>query len=227
MSVPAVVAHSTEYSQSKESIVKLGQIKIIHNIFSMYADRGIPEWCKRCEGIGKGRVIDQLYRNPKEALEFNIVSFDMQHRIVKFDDYCQAGAPNNKEIEACVYAYLSRFGKELKLIGNHQVSVDLYRMNASPHISNPAAYQLPWHFDKHAKWTMAAVLQNDFPQQGKGLDLTKNEGKGPFDPHQGWSFEDNHPSEEYISLAYPVNGAILFHNQRGSGSSSQVDYRSS
>lgn len=107
------------------------------------------------------------------------------------------------------------FAKQMKLTGTHEIYIELGRYNPAP----DTALSQSWHYDRGALATMIVVLHNDFThtnEESGGLDISFNAVEGPFNPLELSTEDTVQPlNEDYISVKYPKNGAIIVAGEQG------------
>lgn len=190
---------------------------VIENIFDASIFQQIPEWCKNLVPYEQFSSTDKLYHNPRNQI-YTSITFDHEHKIVDRNSYFKKGIPSSSEkLNDFVCVFVELFAQHLKLTGKNKIHVNLYRIK---YVENTSIYglQLDWHFDRFAKTTLAAVLQNDFSYKGgetAGLDLAENQHPGPHHPLYSDSHEFQPKNGRYISCPYLPNGAIIFHGNQG------------
>jgi hypothetical protein len=213
---PATLAHPNRApcNENETSHRLRESYSVIENIFDESFVRTIPEWCKSLRPHNRCSGGEELYNNPANQI-YTSIQFDANYKIIDQHSYLKKGIPSSSsELNQFVCTLVERFAKELKLIGCHEINVDLYRIRYSEK-TNMERFQLGWHFDRYAKSTLVATFQNDFPyEEGElsGLDIAENKDEGPHDPLKSNPHE---PKDGYISCPYAPNGAILFHGRQG------------
>lgn len=104
---------------------------------------------------------------------------------------------NDNFINNVCIKLLNKFANELKLSGTHSFRINFMRLLPRP---DTAASQA-WHIDTDSRYTMVMELHNDFSREkGIGLDMYHKDCEKPH--------------ENFLSINYPVNGAIIFDNRK-------------
>lgn len=159
---------------------------IVNSVLEPGGIGGFAKWCKSLKSIQTSANVQLLYQI-KLTIEFK----DM-HRAHR-----TGIQPSLKQGHECALmsalfsTLLNRFGKELKLVGNHSICFSVKRL----HIANGVTYSDHWNCNKGA---MMAVIQNDFVEE-KDIATTNNPEN--MDPKN-------------LKLEFPKVGSIVINKKK-------------